>query len=95
MVKRLLTGILCNKNREVINVGKPMILLSSVTYAMKSRDILFRYGIRAYVERTPRSNINAGCGYSIYVPERTDEAERILASNGIRIIGRAERIGNA
>lgn len=74
-------------------MGKPMILLSSITYAMKSRDLLFRYGIRAYVERTPRSNMNAGCGYSIYVPERTDEAENILARSGIRIVGRAERNG--
>lgn len=74
-------------------MGKPMIMLSSITYAMKSRDILFQYGIRSYVERTPRGSRNAGCGYSIYVPERTDEAERILASKGIKIVGRAERDG--
>lgn len=73
-------------------MGKPLIMLSSITYAMKSRDILFKYGIRAYVERTPKGS-NAGCGYSIYVPERTDEAEKILSRMGIRILGRLERNG--
>ncbi len=31
-------------------MGKPVILLSSVTYAMKGRDLLLRQGLRAYVE---------------------------------------------
>ena len=73
-------------------MGKPLIMMSSITYAMKSRDILFKYGIKAYVERTPKGS-NAGCGYSIYVPAKTDEAERILSSMGIRILGRMERDG--
>ena len=30
-------------------MGKPVILLSSVTYAMKGRDLLLRQGLRAYV----------------------------------------------
>lgn len=75
-------------------MGKPMILVSSITYAMKSRDILFSYGIKAHVERTP-GGTSAGCGYSIYVPDRTDEAERILAEAGIKLLGRAERDGTA
>lgn len=41
-------------------MGKPMIMLSSITYAMKSRDILFQYGIRSYVERTPQQSVAAG-----------------------------------
>ena len=76
-------------------MGKPMIMLSSITYAMKSRDILFQYGIKSYVERTPRSSANSGCGYSIYVPNRTDEAEKILRDLGIRVLGRSERDGTS
>lgn len=72
-------------------MGKPLIMLSSITYAMKSRDILFQNGIKSYVERTPHINGDVGCGYSIYVPFRTDEAERILRGMGIRILGRLER----
>ena len=31
--------------------GRPFIVVSSVTYALKSRDLLFSRGIKAYVER--------------------------------------------
>ena len=74
-------------------MGKPMILVSSITYAMKGRDILSNRGMKAYVERTPRTSENIGCGYSIYVPSQTDEAERILIGYGIKVLGRAERDG--
>lgn len=72
---------------------KPMILVSSITYAMKGRDILMKQGIKAYVERTPRTSENTGCGYSIYVPNKTDEAEKILTQYGIKILARTERDG--
>lgn len=74
--------------------GKKVLVLSSVTYAMKSRDLLFRHGFRAYVERLPRTK-ETGCGYGVYVPQGIDEAERILKENGVRVLGRAERGGGA
>lgn len=67
-----------------------MILVSSITYAMKSKRALDQYGITSYVERIPRTK-ETGCGYGLYVPHNTDEAERYLRSIGIRILGRAER----
>lgn len=77
--------------REVVfRMEKPVIQVSSVTYAIKSRDLLFRYGIRAYVERSTRSS-RAGCGYGLYVPENTDRAEQILRRAHIRVLGRIER----
>lgn len=72
-------------------MGRPFILVGSITNAMRGRDILASKGIRSYVERTFRSGPNGGCGYSIYVPGRADEAEDILLRYGIRINGREER----
>ena len=69
-----------------------VLVLSSVTYAMKSRDLLFKYGIKAYVERLPRTK-ETGCGYGVYVPRGIDEAERILKENGVRVLARAKRDG--
>ena len=66
-----------------------VLVLSSVTYAMKSRDLLFKYGIKAYVERLPRTK-ETGCGYGVYVPRGIDEAERILKENGVRVLARAK-----
>ncbi len=74
-------------------VGKPLIVVSSVTYAMKGRDLLFRHGIRGYVERIPRTE-ETGCGYGIYVPEGADMAERILLENRIRVLRRMEQEGD-
>ena len=73
-------------------MGK-LIMVSSVTYAMKGKELLKSYGIRAEVERTPKNSQSKGCGYSLYVPSKTDEAEQLLKKNGIKIIGRTAKEG--
>ena len=74
-------------------MGKPLIIVGSVTNAMKSRSLLEQMGIRSYVERIPQSYANGGCGYCVYVPVKTDEAEDILLQHGVQIRGRADRGG--
>lgn len=73
-------------------MGKPLLVVSSITYAMKSRDLLTARGFRAYVERIPRTR-ETGCGYGVYVPRGADEAEGILREHGVRILGRMEQEG--
>lgn len=73
-------------------MGKSLIMVSSITYAMKSREILNRRGFKAYVERIPQTSQSVGCGYGIYVPDRTEEAVQILLDSGIHITGRIERV---
>lgn len=70
---------------------KPLIMMSSVTNAMRGREILKRHGIPSEIGRTPRGSARQGCGYSLNVGKNADEAERILRENGIRVLGRAER----
>lgn len=71
---------------------KPVIRVGSVTYAMKGRDLLMAHGYRAYVERA-RQLGHYGCGYGLYVPYRTDEAEKFLRQHGVRVLGRETREG--
>lgn len=71
-------------------MGKPLIVVGSITYAMKSREILSRNDIRSSIERTPRNWAAHGCSYSVYVPYRTDDAEKILTMSGIKVYGRME-----
>ncbi len=73
-------------------MGKPLIMVSSVTYAMKGKEILLQHGIRGFVQRIPKV-AETGCGYGIFVPEDADTAERILRENKIRILGRLEQDG--
>lgn len=63
------------------------MLVSSVTYAIKGRDLLLRHGLRAFVQRVPKT-AETGCGYALYVPQYPDTAERILVENGVRVLGR-------
>ncbi len=79
-----------NRNRS----EKTLLVVSSVTYAMRGRELLFRKGIRSYIERLPRTK-ETGCGYGLYVPDGPDAAERILKEAGFRVYQRRERGGAA
>ena len=72
-------------------MDKPLIMMSSVTNAMRGREILRRHGISSEIERTPKNKARQGCGYSLFVRRNTDEAERILRESGLKVSGRAER----
>lgn len=72
-------------------MNNELILLPSVTYAMKAKSILDKYKIRSYIQRTPRNTPIKSCGYCLFVPEKTDEAEKLLRKSGVRVLGRASR----
>ena len=67
---------------------KELIVVSSVTYAMRGKELLERQGFRAYVTRLPRDMENVGCGYSIQVKQGAEQAEQLLRAAGIHVIGR-------
>lgn len=68
-------------------MGKPLILVSSITYAMKGKDLLMNHGISSYLQRIPRAQLQGGCGYGLYVPRNMDRAESILREAGIKVLG--------
>lgn len=72
-------------------MNNELILLPSVTYAMKAKNILDKHNIRSYLQRTPKHASIRSCGYCLMVPSRTDEAEQILRRHGVRVLGRADR----
>lgn len=61
------------------------IMLSSVTYAMRGKDILERKGIKSFMERTPPEVSGCGCGYSLRVKGDADQAAAILTGAGIEV----------
>lgn len=67
---------------------RDLIIVSSITYAMKGKALLQKHGFQAYITRLPQKKEGAGCGYCIYVSRNTDIAEEILRSKGIRTLGR-------
>lgn len=64
-----------------------LIMLQSITYATKARNILLKYGIHSDIVKTPKRADQSTCGYSLSVPYKSDDAMKILLSKGIKILG--------
>lgn len=72
-------------------VGTSLIMVSSITHAIRGRNLLKKRGFRATIEKTPGNLDTAGCGYSIAVGDRLDAALKIVTSAGIKVIGTTHR----
>ncbi len=68
-------------------MGKPLIIVGSITYAMKARDILNKVGIISNVVRTPRKYVTGSCNYSLNIKGDVNIASETLEKNGIKVIG--------
>lgn len=64
-----------------------LIMFSSITLVMRSRDILKKHNIFSSVIRTPAHLRNKSCGYSLVVKGNIDYAVGILGSHKIPILG--------
>lgn len=65
---------------------KAMIMLSSVTYAIRGQKLLEREGIRSTVKKIARSLQANGCGYGLEINAADlDTAVNTINSAGIRI----------
>ena len=61
------------------------IVTGTVTYAIKGRDLLRRFGYKANMEKT-KSGLNNGCGYSIVVTGDKLKIEELLKNSGVKIL---------
>lgn len=66
-----------------------LIMFNSLTFAIRSRDLLQKNRIDARLVRTPANLRNRSCGYSLLITNRFDEAKSLILKSGIRIIGAA------
>ena len=62
-----------------------VLVVRSITYAMKGQKLLERYGYSAYIERLPHPNSRQGCGYGIKVFGNVGAAQQILTASGIQV----------
>lgn len=66
---------------------KSIIVVKSITFAMRGQQLLNNYGISAYIERSIGAASRYGCGYSVRV--RTSDVARavqILKESGIHVV---------
>ena len=63
-----------------------IISVTSITYAIKGRDLLRKQGFKVYVEKKIATNGNAGCGYVIVAVGNKNKIVHLLMQSGIKII---------
>ncbi len=63
-----------------------LIVLNSITYAYKAFKILEQLWIKSAVVKTPGKYSAKGCGYSLIIYEKLEEAIEALNNEGIRIL---------
>ena len=62
------------------------ISTGSVTYAIKGRDLLRKYGYNANIKRKTSGPETNGCGYSITVSGDITKIEELLKNHDVKII---------
>lgn len=70
---------------------KKVIVLSSITYALKAQDLLKNNGIYTKITRSRAVRSVRGCGYGIsFDPALAEKAQDLLAKAGIPTVGSTE-----
>lgn len=62
-----------------------IISVTSITYAIKGRDVLRKQGIKSYIEKKISENGNAGCGYVIVADGNKNKITQALMQSNIKI----------
>lgn len=66
----------------------PFVIVSSITYAYKGKNVLERYGCRAYIEREPAGLSKCGCHYILRIKDfPVERAVEILKAAHVKVIG--------
>ena len=72
-------------------MGKPAIMVSSVTNALRGQKLLASHGIRSEILRSSGKGERRGCGYSLAVArEQLEKTRELLVRNGIKVLGTSE-----
>lgn len=67
-------------------MGRPIIRLTSVTYAIRAQKLLEQQGTRCIMKKLAKNlNIN-GCGYGLEIYGNAQVASQIITDAGIRVV---------
>lgn len=64
-----------------------LMIFTSMTTALKARDLLRKHGIGAQVVRTPAKLRKGSCGYSLVVTSNFDKAKELIKESKIPLSG--------
>ncbi len=67
-------------------MSKPVLLVNSVTFALKGQELLMKYGISSRVMRSAEFKAISGCGYGIVPFADPFVAQNILMRGGVKVV---------
>ena len=67
-------------------MSRPVLLVNSVTFAIKGQELLRQHGISSQIIRSAEFKALAGCGYGIMPFADVLTAQNILMKGGIKVI---------
>lgn len=67
-------------------IDRPVLVVRSITYAMRGQKLLEKHGINAYVERNTMPNSKQGCGYGLRIDGDAATAVKILSTADITVV---------
>lgn len=68
-------------------MNKAIIKFSSVTYALKAKDVIIRIGGKVQIRKNPNPTKGEGCGYSLIVVGNISRIINLLDINKIKYTG--------
>lgn len=67
-------------------MNKAIVKFSSVTYALKAKGIVEKYGGTAVVRKNTKATANEGCGYSLIISGNINRILNLFDLNRIKYI---------
>lgn len=67
-------------------MSKPVLLVNSVTFALKGQELLKQYGISSRVVRSAEFKAISGCGYGLVPFSDPNLARNILQRGGVPVV---------
>lgn len=68
-------------------MNKIKIKFSSITHALKAKEIFANLGIKVSINKNPNPSANDGCGYSIALSGNIDKILITLDLNKVKYLG--------
>ena len=68
-------------------MNRANIKFSSVTYALRAKEIIEQNGGKAVIRKNPNPSRNEGCGYVITVTGNTEKIINLFNINKVKYIG--------
>lgn len=71
----------------MIKVNRVNIKFSSVTYALRAKEIIEQNGGRAIIKKNPHPSVDEGCGYIVKASGNTEKIIKLINLNKVKYIG--------